>query len=85
MSKQTLNSAIRKLEAAGFLYLEPGDGRGKNIRLTCSGKQCMETTARRLSEAEQRVFSNWEEEDRAAYARLLEKHLQDFQKELTSL
>lgn len=34
VSKTTVNSAIRKLESMGYLYLEQGIGRNKHIYLT---------------------------------------------------
>ncbi len=34
ISKQTVNSAMRKLENDVVLYLEQEDGRGKRVRLT---------------------------------------------------
>ena len=38
ISKQTVNSALRKLEADGVIYLKPEAGRGKRVRLTSSGE-----------------------------------------------
>ena len=45
MSKQTVNSALRKLEEDGCLFLEPGPGRSKTLHLTATGKQRVEETA----------------------------------------
>ena len=39
LSKQTVNSAIRKLEADGILYLKPVGGRNKDVCLTDAGKR----------------------------------------------
>ena len=69
MSKQTVNSALRKLEEDGCLFLEPGPGRSKTLHLTATGKQRVEGTAERLQAAERRVFERWTPEDRAAYVR----------------
>ena len=39
ISKQTVNSSVRKLEKNGYLYLEQGTGRDKHIRLTEMGRR----------------------------------------------
>ena len=39
MSKQTVNSALRKLEGAGAVYLEAAGGRSKNVCLTDAGRE----------------------------------------------
>ena len=85
MSKQTVNSALRKLEEDGCLFLEPGPGRSKTLHLTATGKQRVAGTAGRLQAAERRVFERWTPEDRAAYVRLLKKYRTDFQQELQGL
>ena len=38
LSKQTVNSAIRKLEEEGILYLEPFNAKSKKVFLTEKGK-----------------------------------------------
>lgn len=38
LSKQTVNSALRRLEADGILYLEAAGSKAKKVRLTESGK-----------------------------------------------
>lgn len=42
VSKQTIHSAIRKLEQDGFLYLKAGKGRDKHIYLTEKGARFVE-------------------------------------------
>lgn len=39
LAKQTVHSAIRKLEREGLIRLEPGKGRQMHIRLTESGRE----------------------------------------------
>ena len=51
ISKQTINSAIRGLEADGILYLEQHNGRSKKIVLTDKGKGYVQKTAARLYQA----------------------------------
>lgn len=76
-SKQTVNSAIRGLEQAGMLHLEPYRGRAKRVVLTEQGKALMERTAARIYEAENRAFSAWPEADIDKYLALMERFLGD--------
>lgn len=73
ISKQTVNSAMRKLESDAILYLEQEDGRGKRVRLTEKGKRFVEQTAARLYAAECEVFSDWSEEEIDTYIHFMEK------------
>lgn len=41
-SKQTINSSIKGLERAGYLKLQPGPGRDRQILLTPAGRQVLE-------------------------------------------
>ena len=45
LSKQTINSSLRKLESEGIIYLEPLGPRNKNVCLTQSGKRMAQKTA----------------------------------------
>lgn len=76
LSKQTINSAIRKLEGEGILYLEPIGAKNKNVCLTEWGKELAGNTAMRIMEAENAVFADWPEEDVAQYLALTERFLE---------
>lgn len=73
ISKQTVNSAIRKLEHDGIIYLEPENGRGKRVCLTEKGKSYVEKTAARLYAAECEVFASWQEEEIDDYIHYMEQ------------
>lgn len=73
-SKQTINSAIRKLEQEGVLYLEADKGKTKHICLTEQGKVYVAETAARLFEAECNAFADWTEEEMEQYLHLMEKY-----------
>ena len=75
ISKQTVNSAIRSLEADGMLYLEQHNGRAKKVLLTDRGIEFARRTAARLMQAEMDAFDSWSEEEIDSYIRLLEKYL----------
>ena len=71
--KQTVNSALKKLEAAGVLSLSAGDDqRSKRVRLTPKGEQLARSNADRVAEAEARAIGSMSPDDRAAFIRLTE-------------
>lgn len=79
LPKQTVNSALRKLEAEGMLYLEQLGAKGKNVCLTDAGKILAKNTALRMIEAENEIWDSWRAEDVEAYLALTEKFLREFQ------
>lgn len=74
LNKQTINSAMRKLEQEGILYLEPDTGKTKRVCLTEKGQVFVRQTAGRLYEAECNAFRNWSEEEFAQYLALMAKY-----------
>ena len=85
ISKQTVNSAIRGLEADGMLYLEQYTGRAKKIVLTEKGKEYMNKTVAKLYEAEVQAFESWSTEEINAYIHLMEKYVDCFRKQIGAL
>ena len=75
LSKQTINSALRRLEQEGIVYLEPLSPKNKNVCLTEAGKQLTQQTAGRLHEMENAVFASWPPEDVEKYIALTEAYL----------
>lgn len=74
ISKQTVNSAVRKLETEEILYLEQHTGRSKRIFLTDRGKTFVRETVARLYEAEAGAFDTWREEEVNTYINLMKKY-----------
>ena len=72
ISKQTINSGLRKLETEGIVYLEQAGARGKNVCLTEKGKALAEDTAIRVIEAENGILASWSKEDVEKYLELME-------------
>ena len=85
MSKQTVNSALRKLEAEGILYLEPSGARSKRVCLTEAGLRVADATAGRLIRLENSIFDEWPAEDVQQYLGLMERYLQTFRCKLPEL
>ncbi|AWI03420.1 MarR family winged helix-turn-helix transcriptional regulator [Clostridium drakei] len=85
ITKQTINSAIRALEADDILYLEQYMGRFKKIILTEKGKDYTNQTVARLFEAELRTFDTWTREEINTYIRLMKKHADCFRQQIEKL
>lgn len=84
-SKQTINSAMRKLEADGLLYLAQDKGKLKRVWLTDSGKDFIRQTGSRLHETEYRALAGWTAEELAQYMALMEKYNRSFRRELDQM
>ena len=82
LSKQTLNSAIRKLEKEGIIILEKLNEKSKKIVMTDKGQVLIEQKMKPLVDMEDRVLASWTEEDRRKYLELIEKFKVQFEKEV---
>lgn len=85
MPKQTINSALRKLENEGILYLQTADRRKKRVYLTDAGKTLASRTALPLMELENAVFDAWSEEERNLYLELTQRYLTRFKEKVKEL
>lgn len=75
LSKQTINSALRKLEAEDIVYLEAAGSRNKKVILTEAGKALSQRTALKVIKAENEIFASWSREDMDKYLELTEDFL----------
>lgn len=84
ISKQTINSALRKLEGAGLLFLEQEGGRGgrKKAVLTEKGKRFVQGTVYKVFQLENQVFEFWTEEEKETYIALTQKYLSSYREKL---
>lgn len=85
ISKQTINSALRKLEKDEILYLEQDKGKTKRIHLTEKGKEFIKQTATRLVEAECNAFRDWTDEEFELYLKFMEKYNNAFRREIEKM
>lgn len=85
ISKQTINSAIRHLEAEHFINLKQMDGRSKMVSFTDEGERFAENTVARLFAAETGVFESWTKEQVEIFMDLMEKYLDAFRKQIENL
>lgn len=85
ISKQTLNSAIRKLERGGIIFLAQSGGRTKTVYLTESGAEFVDRTVARLFSAELSAFNGWAEDEIEQYLYLMEKFNNDFRAQIEKM
>lgn len=85
ISKQTVNSALRKLESGGILYLEPVGLRKKKVCLTEKGKRIAKETVLKVIKIENKIYSSWEKDELLMYLELTERFLRDFKEETNQL
>ena len=75
LSKQTVNSALRKLETEGAVYLKPVSARSKSVCLTEAGQALAVRTAGKIIEIENDIFASWPRADVEKYLELAEAFL----------
>lgn len=83
--KQTVNSAVRKLEGEAILYLEQFNGKTKRVCLTEQGMAYAQKTAARLLELESSAFNDWEESEIEQYLSLTGKYVAAFGEQVAKL
>ena len=85
VSKQTINSAIRKLETEGMVVLQPVGTKQKMVCLTEKGKQLAQNTAVRMMKAENEILASWPKQDVSQYLELTERFLHEFKQKTQSM
>lgn len=75
LSKQTINSSLRKLETGNILYLEMAGAKSKRVTLTDAGKALAQKTALQVINTENEIFASWSREDVEKYLELTEDYL----------
>lgn len=74
-SKQTIHSAIHKLERENYICLKPGKGREMHIFLTAQGEQFIEEKIAPVINMENQVLSQMKSDEIDALLQLTEKYL----------
>ena len=85
LPKQTVNSALRRLERDGVLYLEPAGGRKKRVSLTEKGRVYCQGTALRLMGLEDEIYASWPPEDLERYLELTKRYLDALREKVREL
>lgn len=84
-SKQTINSALRKLEAEGLVYGESFDGKQRRVCLTEQGRHRAERTVARLMAVEKSVLNTWSKQELSLYLSLTQRYLTSFKERIKEL
>lgn len=82
ISRQTINSAIRKLKKDEIVYLEQGKGRNTILCLTEKGKTFAAEKIQPLYEVENKIWSEWTPEEQQQYLSLTKKYRDGLKKYL---
>lgn len=85
VNKQTVSSALRKLERNGIVYLEPAGGKSKRVCLTEKGFSTARETVDRVLDAEKRIYASWTQEEWALYVQLTERYLCQLREEMKEI
>ena len=85
MNKQTVNSALRKLEHDDIVFLEAAGGHRKNVRLTQKGTELAEKTVLKIIEIEKEIFASWTEHEREAYLELTKRYMNQLNERVSKL
>lgn len=85
ISRQTINSAIRKLEKDGTVYLEQGQGRNTIVCLTDAGKETADRKIRPIIRIEDEIFDEWTEQEAHMYQDLTERYRDSLKEKLDDL
>jgi DNA-binding MarR family transcriptional regulator len=78
LSKQTINSSIRKLEREGLIRLTPGKGRDTHIVLTPAGKQVIQDKIIPVAQMEERAFGQIPPQQQQELLRLTQAYVSGF-------
>ena len=85
ISRQTINSAIRKMEKSEIVYLEQGQGRNTIVCLTDAGKQFAEERIYPLFEIENKIWNEWTAKEQEEYLTLTQKYRDALRKYLKTM
>ncbi len=85
VSKQTINSALRRLETEGVVYLEAAGGKSKNICLTEAGQALCAQSVARLIRLENEILREWSREELTLWLALNRRYLNQFREKIKEL
>ena len=80
MSRQTINTAIRKLEKDEIVFLEQGTGRNTIVCLTEKGKVFCSKNIIPLFKIEDKIWNEWTDEERKQYLAFEQKYCDSLKK-----
>lgn len=84
LTRQTVNSAVRKLVKEGILATTAGEGRTVVITLTPTGYELAKKTVYRILQIEDEIFESWSDEEIDFYLQLTERYRDQMKEKLLS-
>ncbi len=85
ISRQTINSAIRRLEQDGIVYLEQGKGRNTVVCLTDEGICFAREKIELIYRVENEIFAEWSDDEVETYLKLTERYRDALKEKLEKL
>ncbi len=85
ISKQTINSALRKLESDEIVYLKDVGKRRKIVYLTKKGKELVDNSVLKLIQIEIDIFASWSDKERRLYLELTQRYLSNLKERIMEL
>lgn len=85
LAKQTVNSALRKLEKEEVVILKQQNGRNKNVKLTDKGIELAENTVAKIMKIENEIMESWTKEEVQQYLSLTERYLNMLKEKLEEM
>lgn len=85
ISKQTINSSLRKLEGQGILSLRAAEGRRKQVCLTEAGKALVRDSVLQVLRIENEIFDSWSQTEQELYVELTARFLSAFQQKIKEI
>ena len=85
INKQTINSALRKMEKNGQIVLQDYNGRKKTVHLTEAGKTLAEQTVAKIIQFENEIYQGWTREEQEVFVLLTQRYLEEFKNKLETL
>lgn len=85
ISRQTINSALSKLEQQGLVRVEPDKGRNTMVFLTEAGQKFAAEKVAPLFQIENKIWSEWTAAEQQQYLELTQKYRDSLKKKLKEL
>lgn len=85
INKQTINSALRKMEKNGFVILREYNGRNKSVHLTESGKALAERTVAKEIQIENEIYQEWTQAEQDLFVALMQRYSDAFKRKTETL
>lgn len=84
-SRKTISSALQNMKRDGYLFITPKNGRENIVSLSEKGKELLNQTEIHITQAENRVYETWSQEELALFYDLSQRFLTGMKEELKKM